>query len=457
MADVAAILSPDQFPALAGAAPSRAGFPAFRPLPLQLDLTAFIGRLDLGAGLVANGVKAVVKADRAGFEVAPLTANLARGEIEVQARLRRDGERFAVNGRMSGRGLDLGMILPRGLVHGRADTAFEFAGIGDSEADLVSGLGGGGETVIRELAVAKFDPLGLRRAIQKVDPDAEAPKAGQFETIALQELSAGPLSLPRLTVPMVGAAGNLRIGPIVATLEGVTLQATLATTLGTGSRSGRASVTATGEIANWRGAPPQIGIDFAGTLAEPRRSLDVAAVVNAMTVRAVQREIARVEAIEADQRERSYHARVVRAFREADQREEELRIFLENEELENARLARLRAATLAFNRAHEADRLALAIAAIDPNFADPEGLANEFEQVQATRPDTARRVFTIPLPPPAPAERRIRAERPERSERPERRPASLPLVVVPPSGDARNDVDRLPTGTSQRIIVPPQR
>jgi septal ring factor EnvC (AmiA/AmiB activator) len=72
------------------------------------------------------------------------------------------------------------------------------------------------------------------------------------------------------------------------------------------------------------GALPQIAVNWRGDWRAPARSYDVSALSNAVSQRALQREIERVEALEADIRERAAFNRRLRAERE--RREEELRV-----------------------------------------------------------------------------------------------------------------------------------
>jgi hypothetical protein len=123
----------------------------------------------------------------------------------------------------------------------------------------------------------------------------------------------------------------------------------------------------------------------------------------------VQREVARIEAMEADQRERVMHNRLLRAHRDALERERELDAYLEMEARENARLTRLREVSSPPPPPRDAvvpPRLPDAAA---PRH-DPEGLAGEL----------ARSPAPMPAPPEPPA-------RPAAAP-----PASLPFAPAPP-------------------------
>jgi len=77
---------------------------------------------------------------------------------------------------------------------------------------------------------------------------------------------------------------------------------------------------------------PQVGVAWRGPLEAPRRETDVGALSNVVAARALAREIERVEAFEADQRERAMHIRRLRAERELRENERKLAEFLKAEE-----------------------------------------------------------------------------------------------------------------------------
>ncbi|MCT4474627.1 hypothetical protein N3929_23220, partial [Bosea sp. SSUT22] len=87
----------------------------------------------------------------------------------------------------------------------------------------------------------------------------------------------------------------------------------------------------------WPGDVPQIGIAWRGPLSDLKRESDVSALSNTVAARALAREIERVEAFEADARERSMHMRRLRAEREMRENERQLNLFLKAQE--EARIA----------------------------------------------------------------------------------------------------------------------
>ena len=95
---------------------------------------------------------------------------------------------------------------------------------------------------------------------------------------------------------------------------------------------------------NWSGAAPTIVYTLSGPIEDPRRSLDVSGLIDAVATRALARESARIEAYETDIRERAFFAERLRS----EDRREKDRLKLEDDarraeaERQAARLDRLR-------------------------------------------------------------------------------------------------------------------
>jgi hypothetical protein len=85
----------------------------------------------------------------------------------------------------------------------------------------------------------------------------------------------------------------------------------------------------------WDGAPPQATIQWKGPLASPARNVDAASLGNALSARAIARETARVEALQADIRERAFFNRRMKGLEFLRQRDREIAAY----EAEQARLA----------------------------------------------------------------------------------------------------------------------
>jgi hypothetical protein len=89
---------------------------------------------------------------------------------------------------------------------------------------------------------------------------------------------------------------------------------------------------------DWSGPPPQLALVWRGALSDGKsasRDLDAGSFINLVTARALVREAARIEALDADLRERAFFARRQRGLEFLHRRQAEVEAF----RAERARLA----------------------------------------------------------------------------------------------------------------------
>jgi hypothetical protein len=180
----------------------------------------------------------------------------------------------------------------------------------------------------------------------------EAPKiAGVLE----RGLGGADLAFDQATAPFTISGGVIRSGAFVN--ESATARLGGGFTLDLGRLALDADLT----LAPRRPDAPQIGVSFEGPLAAPRRRLDVTAFTGWLSVRAVERETKRIEAMEAEMREKARLARE-RAEEERRRLEEERRV---------AEEARIKAEAERRKREAEARALLDALPAPTPQIDSP--------------------------------------------------------------------------------------
>lgn len=205
---------------------------------------------------------------------------------------------------------------PGAPVSGRADLTLDLQGSGRTPRALVASLAGAGSLTLRDGAVARLDP----EAATRVEPLVESGLALETAKIAaaLEPLLAkGDLAAPRATAAFSVSGGVARSGPIESArgdLGGVAAIDLSRLTLDADLLLGpRVSPT------------PPLGVSFKGPLAQPARRLDAAALTGWLSVRAVERETRRIEALEAEMQERARLARERAAAEERRRAEEKHR------------------------------------------------------------------------------------------------------------------------------------
>ncbi|MFD1333940.1 hypothetical protein ACFQ4O_18190, partial [Methylopila musalis] len=168
---------------------------------------------------------------------------------------------------------------------------------------------------LRDGAVARLDPSALRR-IEPLVENGLALDAAKIAAALEPLLARGDLALPRAATAFSVSGGVARSGPIESArgdiggaasvdLSKLTLDADLLL----GDRSTET---------------PPLGVAFDGPLNTPVRRLDASALTGWLSVRAVERETRRIEALEAEMQERARVARE-RAAAEERRRAEEKR------------------------------------------------------------------------------------------------------------------------------------
>ena len=105
----------------------------------------------------------------------------------------------------------------------------------------------------------------------------------------------------------------------------------------------RVELTAPRTPKDWSGAAPVATLIWQGRPGAMQRSVEAGPLLNAISTRAIAREAARVEALEADIRERAYFNRRAKAFEFIRRRDRELEIYFDERRRAEAEEARRRA------------------------------------------------------------------------------------------------------------------
>jgi hypothetical protein len=291
------------------------------PAPtIDLDLKLASARVRLpGAGAMAGSAR--LRADASGLRLTEIAlsapdasgAATLTGDIELD----RSGSERALRARIEAKGVDLSALGPDFI--GQADLTMQIGAFGDSPARLAASLNGGGEIALRGAAVARFDPAALERIAANTRADimvAEAPVLAQGVRGAVE---TAPWPLADRATGFLVAGGVARLAVFIDDKP----NATGAFSGLWDARSGQAELRAAAALKasprGWTGAPPQIALNWRGPWRQMRRGYDVAALSNALSQKALQREIERVEAFEADIRERAMFARRLRLEREQEE------------------------------------------------------------------------------------------------------------------------------------------
>lgn len=324
-----------------------AGLPDF-----QLAIEA--GTLVAAEGFTLGDARFNLRSDQDGLRLDDLTAAYGGGRVGGRFATRREGGLAQLSGRLSLERVDLAP-LTGGALGGKVSGQFEAGGSGESPARLIAGLGGSGSVTFSDARLARFDPAAYARVIAATGEDASESDASRLQQRLGEALDRDSWALGSVTVPFTLAGGLIRLQPLAFERSGLRTEASGIVDLRALSLDLRLGVKPLGALPKgWPMDAPQVGVAWRGPLSAPRREADVNALSNVVAARALAREIERVEAFEADARERAAHSRRLRAERETRENERKLAEFLKAEE--ERRIAEEKRAE-EVRRAEEARRL----------------------------------------------------------------------------------------------------
>lgn len=350
---------------------SSARFAEARRIPvLQLDLssdriTVPLADIMRGALRLETG-EGVVRMSR--VRLSSGTTSLT-GNLELE----RAGTQLSVRGSAEVAGVDLARTLG-GDVSGTGTVTVQLGAAGESPARLAAALTGSVRFDGQNLVIARFDPSALPRIAQFIATDISTPDAQRLAQSVRQSVEAASWRLNETSLTAIIAAGVARLTPVSEDRAQSSLSLSGTLDMRTGVADLRSSMLMKTPPNGWTGPAPQINLSWRGPWRQTARSYDVSALSNAVSQRALQREIERVEAYEADIRERAQFNRRLRAERE--RREEEQR--------QAAAEAQRQAVAEAQRVAAEAERRAAAEAA----------------RREEERQRNAAQILAPPLPPP---------------------------------------------------------
>jgi uncharacterized protein involved in outer membrane biogenesis len=314
------------------------------PPPFDVELTLNTKQFDSGFGLVSQDARMKVVWQPDSVELRDFSGEFLKGWLQGTMSLRSQGGLGSYLGKVSWNDVSLPELLPKSGIAGHADIEADFGGSGESIAAFVNGLAGGGSAKIRKLGVPGFDLTAVGAATKTFDAAADPPDPRKLNEAVASGLLQKPLQLSEVQMPITATGGSVRFGPIETHQGGAQVQASLALDLRSLRVEGKATLLSDEAPKDWAGPPPQALLMFKGFAGGPvLREVDASSLANLITTRTVSRELARLEAQEADLRERAAFARHLKHDREmaeqARKAAEEARLAEEARKAEDARKA----------------------------------------------------------------------------------------------------------------------
>lgn len=254
--------------------------------------------------------------------------------------------------------------VPLPVFGGKLGGELPFQASGGSWPELISGLSGAGKVTLDDLAIPNADPLALSR-VAGLPLDSLLPASeNSIGALVDRELRKGEFRASGLASPLSIVNGQIRAGgpALAAERRGMTTP-TFLVDLARREAELRLAFADPQAAPEWNGVAPEITLalvvrDMAKG-GPAQRHLQVAALVNGILARAIQRDLERAEAFEADVREREAQWRRQRGDAFIERRAREIReaeIAIETEAREMRRKAEAAAELEALLRREQAQK-----------------------------------------------------------------------------------------------------
>lgn len=372
------------------------------PPATNVDLS--VDRLSFGGTFEAANARAKLAVRAGAIEATDARVDVGGGTVRGGVALFRQEKTASF--RTSLQADEVALKLP--WFSGRLSGQMDLAGAGSSAATLIGSLGGKGVLRLADGEVARADVGAPLRVAKAVDDEEIALDPKLIAAALARAFDAGPQRLPPLERPVTFAGGQGAVAPFEVAVGSTRLRLGLRCDLSTDRIEWREDIRPTPPD-DWAGPPPAVALTLRGPSTAPARTIEAADLVATLASHGITREQARIVAIEADQRERTFFNRRLKFDRalEAQRKAEE---------------ARAEAARQEALRQEAARQEALRREAARQEALRQEALRQERERREQRARDVETPAGTAPLdvrPPPATA-----------------RPGNVPSLIAPDPGMA---------------------
>jgi uncharacterized protein involved in outer membrane biogenesis len=248
-----------------------------------------------------------------------LNLQAAGGAIRGDVRLSRSGTLASLAARLDMTGLNLAG-LTNGVLSGTLTSRLTAGGAGETAARLMNGFAGSGSIELASFQLNGVSPTALGETAILGSQDGLKQNESLNPDKLRQKLDAdfktGSWPIGNIQIPLSITGGVIRLALPDSQIGTALLTPRLAIDLRQLQIDARALVRMSQRPHGWVGDTPQANVTWIGPLRAPVRHVETGTLANAFAQRSLEREIERIEAFEADARERALFARRLRWERE---------------------------------------------------------------------------------------------------------------------------------------------
>jgi hypothetical protein len=267
---------------------------------------AFTGDLDLTAKTLQAGPLATVddakfkaSLEANGLSVSNLSAKMDGGKLSGLFELRNNGGTGLFSGQVKLDGADLGQLLAGTGLSGNADLSASVTASGKSLDGMVASLAGSGTSSFHGLAIPGVDTGALPAILAGADRIGKDINADKTAAFAPALVGGGRFAASEGTLAFTIAEGVLRAPPLRLEDKGATVTVTPSFDFNKVSAAAGGTIAYNPGDEALVGSEPDVNFSGSGPLDAMKFKLDTAPLGQFLTQRALEREEARVEAMQA--------------------------------------------------------------------------------------------------------------------------------------------------------------
>jgi uncharacterized protein involved in outer membrane biogenesis len=259
-----------------------------------------VGPALLTPGLAARQARANVRLGDGEIALDDIDGELAGGRLTGAVTFRRVGDGIAMHSRLALAEADTAVLLAgngRATVAGKVSAQLETDATGRSLAALIGSLAGTGTVSLAGADIAGFDPDAFNAVIRAVG-DETTIDAAKVRDLMAAALERGSLRVERADAAFTIASGDMRLSTAILHGEGADLNATGHFSLADRQLDARLTFSAPAPVGT-SGGRPEVYVTVRGPLGATQRAIDATTLSAWLTLRAVDREARRIDALEA--------------------------------------------------------------------------------------------------------------------------------------------------------------
>lgn len=256
-------------------------------------------RSTLKPHLVAQNLRGVLNFGSSDIALDDFQADIAGGRVSGRLAFERDGDELSARSRIRLTKADITELLPsdRPPISGRLNLDAEIEGRGRSPAALIGSLQGKGFFSVEDGKFAGLDPSAFDAVISSVDQGLPIEAARIRERLETA-LGRGALSVQG-DGAITAAAGRASLTASRLRAEGADLSVSARYDFGAEALDARLVLARPAGTGNASVGRPEIAVSLQGPIDSPRRTLDIAALVDWLSMRAIAENTKRLAAVSA--------------------------------------------------------------------------------------------------------------------------------------------------------------